>query len=220
MLDNIIFIYSSFIGSVAFALSGYMLGVRKELDIVGLFIVAMLTANGGGAVRDVLLGQTPSVLIDLSAFYLVIAVIFFSYIFKIHRFSGLERRNIFVVSDSIGLVAFSITGALAGIEADLSFFGVLVLAFITATGGGIIRDIIINEVPTLLSSGFYASVALLIASGLYFINKYSEISNVNISFLFVLAISIRLVAHFRDWHLPRIRKGWPYISEQNTEDWR
>jgi uncharacterized membrane protein YeiH len=76
-VDSSIFFAASTIGTLAFALSGYMQGVRKELDIMGLFIVAFLTANGGGAVRDVLIGGVPNVLKDISAFYLVFIICFF-----------------------------------------------------------------------------------------------------------------------------------------------
>ena len=104
-----IFEIASLIGSVAFALSGFLIGVRKELDVMGLFIVSMLTANGGGAVRDVLVGKTPSVLTDPFAFYLVLGCVFISLAIRLHKYAGLERRHIFLLSDSVGLVAFSIT---------------------------------------------------------------------------------------------------------------
>lgn len=217
-MEHFIFTSASFIGSIAFALSGYMLGVRRELDIVGLFIVAMLTANGGGAIRDVLIGKTPVVLTDISAFYMVLSVIVIAYLLRLHRFSGLERRNIFIISDSIGLVAFSMAGALTGLDAQLSYFGVLVLAFITATGGGIIRDIFINEVPTLLSTGFYGSVTLIVATCLYILDQQDMITSITMMTLFFVCLAIRLIAHFNEWALPRIKRGGPYLSDDDSEE--
>lgn len=198
--------YASFIGSIAFAFSGYMLGVRRELDIVGLFIVSMLTANGGGVVRDVLLGRVPGVLTDISAFWLVLAVVIISIIFRLHRYSNLEQRLFFVISDSVGLVAFSITGASMGIEHDLNYFGVLLLAFLTATGGGIVRDILLNEVPTVLSSGFYGSVALIVGSVMYAFSGFDMKFDWYIPSIFVLALALRLIAHFRGWRLPKVKQ--------------
>jgi uncharacterized membrane protein YeiH len=219
-MDTIILTYASTIGSIAFALSGWMLGIRKELDIVGLFIIAMLTANGGGAVRDILIGKTPVVLTDPSAFYMVCGVVLIALVLKLHRYSGLERRFVFVISDSIGLVAFSIAGAMAGLEADLSVFGVLVLAFVTATGGGIIRDMFINEVPTLLSYGFYASVALITALAFWVLHYYQMLNSTTSLVVFFFALTLRLVAHFQGWHMPRIQKAGPYLGDTTPENWK
>ncbi len=203
---------ASLIGSVAFALSGFFLGVRKELDWMGLFIVAMLTANGGGAVRDVLVGHVPGVLQNPSAFYLVLGVVAGALLLRLHRYPGLERRAFFVISDSVGLVAFSITGAMVALQAELSIFGVLLLALLTATGGGIIRDVLLNEVPAVLDSGFYGSVALIIGAVMFVMDHFQVTTPLWLGLLFVAALALRLIAHWRSWHLPRIRKGAPYLD--------
>lgn len=199
-----IFELSNIIGSLAFALSGLLVGIRKELDVMGMFIVSMLTANGGGAVRDVLVGRTPGVLTDPSAFYLVLAVLITAWVFKLHRYATLERHSLFIISDAIGLVAFSITGALVGIEAGLSIFGVMVLSFLTAAGGGIIRDMMVNDVPAILDSDFYGSIALLMAAALYGMHHYSIASNLHITLLFFFALALRLYAYKKGWQLPRL----------------
>ncbi len=194
---------ASLLGSLAFALSGFFVGVRKQLDLVGVFIVMMLTANGGGAVRDILVGRTPAVLIDPAAFLLVLGVMVTAVLIRVHRFEDLERRPMFVLSDSVGLVAFSLTGALVGIESGLSIFGVMVLAFITATGGGIIRDMIVNEVPTILSSDFYGSIALLMALGIYGLHTLEALNSWTTAGVFTLFLALRLLALKCHWRLPR-----------------
>lgn len=196
---------ASLIGSIAFALSGVMLGVRKELDLMGVFIVAMLTANGGGAVRDVLVNRTPMVLQDIYAFYLVCAVMLVARLLRVSRWDNLERHSLFVISDSIGLVAFAITGALVGLEYDLNFFGVLALAFLTAAGGGIVRDMLVNEAPTLLHSGFYGSVAIITGILLYGFDYFGFLTGYTLIITFAGMLTLRLIAHYRDWHLPRFR---------------
>jgi uncharacterized membrane protein YeiH len=206
-VDSSIFFAASTIGTLAFALSGYMQGVRKELDIMGLFIVAFLTANGGGAVRDVLIGGVPNVLKDISAFYLVFIICFFAYLLKLHKYTRLERQLFFVISDSLGLVSFSITGAIIGIENGLSSFGVMVLSIITALGGGVVRDTILGEIPSLFNSEFIGSVALLIAIMLVGLDKYYVLNNITISAVFITGFAIRMIAYKYDWHLPKIRKG-------------
>jgi uncharacterized membrane protein YeiH len=199
------FYIASFIGSVSFALSGVFLSIRKKLDIMGMFIIAMLTANGGGVLRDVLIGEIPGILIDISAFYIVLGVIAFSLLFKLHKHSLIERKLFFVISDSIGLVAFSITGAIIALEVGLNLFGVITLAFLSATGGGLIRDILLNEVPTLFHSGFYGSISILV-SLLVLLCQYLQIfNNVSILVIFTICFSIRMLAHYKDWHLPKIK---------------
>ena len=198
-----VFSIASFIGSVAFALSGFFAGVRHKLDFMGIFIVSMLTANGGGAIRDVLVGRTPNVLKDINAFYLVCAVIALAWVFKLYRFATLERSAWFVMSDAVGLVAFGLTGAIIGIEADLTIFGVMVLSFLTASGGGIIRDLMVNQVPSILNSDFYGSVAILIALSLYALEQFEMRSETNMIIVLLIALIIRLIAWRKAWQLPR-----------------
>jgi len=206
-VDNNIFFAASTLGTMAFALSGYLQGVRKELDIMGLFIVAFLTANGGGALRDVLIGDVPNILKDISAFYLVLIICLVAYLLKLHKYTRLERRLFFVVSDSLGLVAFSITGAVIAIEHGLSPFGVAVLSITTALGGGVVRDTILGEIPALFNSEFYGSVALLIGLMIIGINEYYELNDISLSAVFIIGFVIRMVAYKYDWHLPKIQKG-------------
>lgn len=203
--DLSIFDIANIIGSLAFALSGLLVGIRKEMDAMGMFIVSMLTANGGGAVRDVLVGRTPGVLTDPNAFYLVIAILLIGWACRIHRYAKLERHTLFIVSDAIGLVAFSVTGALVGLEAGLSIFGVMVLSFLTAAGGGIIRDMMVNEVPTILNSDFYGTVALLMAAVMYGMDYFGTASSLNITLLFFFALALRLYAYKKGWQLPRLK---------------
>lgn len=201
-----IFTIASWVGSIAFALSGFFVGVRKDLDVMGVFILSMLTANGGGAVRDVLVNRTPNVLTDLSAFLLVLAILILGYLLRLHRFDGLEKKRLFVISDSLGLVAFSVTGALVGLESGLSIFGVMVLAFITATGGGIIRDLMVNEVPSVLNSDFYGSIAILLGAAIYALHVTGLHNQLTVLIVFLLALALRLLAYLRGWHLPRMRR--------------
>ncbi|MDD5549481.1 MAG: TRIC cation channel family protein, partial [Sulfurovaceae bacterium] len=122
---------------------------------------------------------------------------------------GLHRKNIdkniiFVVTDSIGLVSFAIAGALMGLKADFTIFGVMLIALITAVGGGVMRDILLNQVPLLLKSDFYGSVALLIGLVIYILNYFQILNSLSLSILFVLGFTIRMVAFKFDWHLPKI----------------
>src|SRR5262249_24474354 len=155
---------ASLAGSLAFAISGFLVGARRQLDVMGIFILAFMTANGGGVLRDVLIGRQPAILGSAEPFWLSGAVTLGCWALGLKRFSGLERNWLFIVTDGIGLVAFGIAGALAGVSTGAGFFGVLTLALLTAVGGGMIRDLLVNEVPEVLRGGFYGSVALLLGA--------------------------------------------------------
>ena len=200
-----IFEVASIIGSVAFATSGFLVGIRKNLDLMGIFIVSMITANGGGTIRDLLVNKTPGVLSDERAFILVILVITFGIILKLHKKRDIENKKLFILSDALGLASFGITGALVAVESGLGIFGVMVLAFITATGGGIIRDIMVNEVPAILSSGFYGTIAISQGILIYALSEFSMNNEFNIAIIFILTLLIRIIAYWRNWRLPRIK---------------
>jgi len=203
-MDFDVFVIANVIGSCAFALSGFLVGARKHLDYMGVFIVSILTANGGGAIRDVLVGRVPSVLSDEYAFLLVCGVIVGALILRLHTRVDMHRRVWFVISDAVGLVAFSVTGALVAIEVGLPLFGGMALAFITATGGGIIRDVLVNDMPSLLKSDFYGTVSLLVAMALYFLSASALWSPYSIGLVFLVALILRLAAYRYGWRLPKI----------------
>ncbi len=200
-----VFLLASWIGSAAFALSGFLVGARKHMDVMGVFILAFLTANGGGMIRDVLIGQTPMALTDMSGFMIVVLAFVLGLLLARMKKTAIEQRALFVITDSIGLVAFSLTGTLVGMEAGLGVFGVTVLSFITATGGGILRDILANEVPAVFKSDFYGSVAILVALTVYYLNMYEYQSDLNTFIVFITALTVRLVAYKMQWHLPRLK---------------
>jgi uncharacterized membrane protein YeiH len=200
-----IFFIASLIGGVAFALSGFLVGVRKNLDVMGVFILSFLTANGGGILRDLFIGKTPYALTDLTGFLIVLSVFVLSTLVFRFKDASVEGRGLFVVCDSIGLAAFSLTGALAGVEAGLSVFGVTVLSFITATGGGILRDVIVNEEPSILKSDFYGSVAIIVALAVYGLHTFGLDNDFNIMAVFFVSLLIRLIAFKMRWHLPRLK---------------
>lgn len=200
-----IFFIASMVGGFAFALSGFLVGVRKDLDVMGVFILAFLTANGGGVVRDVMIGRVPLVLNDLAGVVAVFFAFLIGYVLLKLREGDVEKRAFFVLSDSIGLAAFSITGALVGIEVGLSLFGVVVLSFITATGGGVLRDSLVGDIPSVFRSDFYGSVAVVVALGLYALDRFGYAQDLNILCVFVFALLLRLIAFKMGWSLPRFK---------------
>lgn len=200
-----IFLFASWVGGVAFALSGFLVGVRKNLDILGIFILAFLTASGGGILRDMMIGRTPMVLTDLTALMIVILTFGIGLFLHYRKDVDIEKRGVFVVSDSIGLVSFSLTGALVGVDAGLSIFGVIVLSFITATGGGILRDLLVNEIPSVFESDFYGSVSIIMGAIIFALYHFDVQSETAITTVFLCALALRFAAHKYKWHLPKIK---------------
>lgn len=196
---------AGFIGTVAFAFSGFLVGARKRLDIVGIFILCMVTANGGGALRDVLVNRVPLVLQNSTPFIISFVVMLLGWALCLHNKQSVENHKLFVLSDAIGLVAFSVTGAMVGIEYDLPLFGVMVLAFLTATGGGIIRDIFVGEIPVILTSDFYGSVALLVALALFGLHHFGQLTELYVGIVLGAALVLRLIAYSRNWQVPRLK---------------
>ncbi len=194
---------ASTIGIIAFAFSGFAMAARHRLDLLGVVIAAMLTALGGGILRDLLVGHTPRALLETRPVLTVLATLGVAGLLRLHR-RALEERLLFVVSDSVGLIAFSIAGALVGLENGLSFFGVLLLAFVTAVGGGLLRDMLLSEVPLILCSEFYGSVAILVAAVLWGLAELHWQSPQSLAAVFALGLLLRLVAYFRHWQLPRL----------------
>ncbi|WP_072679358.1 trimeric intracellular cation channel family protein [Arcobacter sp. LA11] len=194
------------IGIISFALSGFLIAVHYKLDILGIFISSFLTALGGGMIRDVIANKTPYVLTDNLPIILVATTLFISLALKLHKKTDLEGKTTFIISDAIGLVSFAITGALIGIEADFNFLGVLMLAFLTAVGGGTIRDILINKVPSILVSEFYGTVAIIVGLVTYFLHLFHETNIINLTILFIFGVTLRLLAYYKNWHLPTLSK--------------
>lgn len=204
MAETDLVVAADILGIVAFALSGFLVGVRNNLDLLGLVISASLTALGGGIVRDAILDRTPFAFSEYYPAITVIATIAAAFAFRLYRREQIERQWLFVVSDTIGLVAFSITGALLAIAAGYNFFGVIILSFLTAVGGGVVRDVMINQVPSVLISDFYGSIALIVSVLLLLLLGIGWLNTPGVAAVAAFAILLRLAAYIKGWHLPTL----------------
>ncbi len=190
------------IGIIAFSMSGFFVATRNSLDLLGVLIATFLTALGGGIMRDITINEIPYTFSHNYPAFIVMNVIIFMIIFKFHKKDSIENKPLFIISDSIGLVSFSISGALIAISHNLNLTGVLALSFITAVGGGIARDIIINEVPFVFKTGFYGTISLLMALALYILNELQIVTTYNIVILFIVGVTLRVIAFYQKWSIP------------------
>jgi len=195
---------AEYIGTIAFAMSGFFVATRVKLDFLGVLISVFLTAFGGGIIRDIIADKIPFAFSNTMPGVMVLSIMILLILFRFHKKESIENKSWFIFSDSIGLVSFSITGALIALESGLNLTGVLALSFATAVGGGITRDIIINEVPFVFKTGFYGTVALLVGLLMYMLDMFELLSFYPILGVFVLGVSVRVLAYYRKWSIPLI----------------
>ena len=195
------------IGTVAFAVSGALVGLSRRMDIFGISVLALATAVGGGMVRDLLVGLTPPMALrDTTNFLLSVGVALLTSLLyqwtALHRMRRQRLLTIFNVSDTIGLAAFTITGALTGVRfggAD-SYVLPILLAATTAVGGGMIRDVLAQRMPVVLYAEVYAAAAL--AGALIFCVLRAVLGVEADSWLaFLLVLVIRFAAIRWNWSL-------------------
>ncbi|MEA3384400.1 MAG: TRIC cation channel family protein [Campylobacterota bacterium] len=194
--------FAEYIGIIAFSVSGFYIAVRNNLDILGIFISAFLTALGGGIIRDTIVGIPPISLTTILPMVTVLSMIFILILLKFHKKQDYDRKPLFVFIDSIGLISFSIAGALVAIENNFSLSGVIILAFITAIGGGIFRDILLNVVPYVLKGGFYGIISVIIGILVYILHTTNHLYFLQLSILLIFGVSLRWIAYKKNWKLP------------------
>ncbi len=197
------------IGTIAFAISGALLGIQRRMDIFGILILALVTAIGGGIVRDVMVGRIPPTSLQ-TGLYISITLITVGIIFIMYRYGwncyieGKGATKVYLTADALGLASFTVTGATIGITVDPgNLVLTVVLGVITAVGGGIIRDILAHRTPSVLKEEVYALPALL-GSIIYYAvcGMGHQIMASYATFLIVFII--RMVALEYHWNLPRI----------------
>jgi len=194
-----IFEIADILGIIAFSISGYIVGVRKRLDLLGVVLSSFFTALGGGIIRDIIASRNIFAFTEILPGIIVIITIIFAYLFKFHK-KDIQNRYFFVLIDSVGLVSFSISGAIVALQSGYNILGVMFLSFITAVGGGILRDVLINEIPFVLFKNFYASISLIIGIWI-FVFGYGILS---VSIISVLGIFLRLYTYKKNFNLPKI----------------
>lgn len=153
------------IGTCAFALYGAYVGQTKKLDIFGIITCALISALGGGTLRELFMGDYPPFFNDYWYFLSAILGIILS-ILLYKKYVKIEKY--FLYFDAIGLVTFAYIGAVRADMANLGFVAILFFALITAVGGGIMRDVLVRDLPYILYKDFYATPAVILAC-LYYV---------------------------------------------------
>lgn len=191
------------IGTVAFAVSGALVAIEKKLDYYGIVLLAIVTAVGGGIIRDIIINlPLPVALSDPT--YIVICIVtaavvimFYKWVKKIH--------SLVVIFDAVGLAAFTAIGAEAALNNDVyTPFVVITLALLTGTGGGVIRDMFAREIPFVFKKEVYATASL--AGAVAFLIAYPYLGEDPAMYIcFGVTLVIRLVCVKFDWNLAKVK---------------
>ncbi|MEK4080887.1 trimeric intracellular cation channel family protein [Solibacillus sp. FSL K6-1781] len=188
----------SLIGTVAFAISGAIVAMEEEYDLFGVYILGIVTAFGGGAIRNILIGLPVSTLWNqelMFQFALLAITIFF--LIPHHLFKQWSRWG--YVTDAIGLSAFAIQGAMHAVHLELPIVAVIVAAVLTGAGGGVVRDLLAGRRPIILRHEIYAVWA---ASAGFLIGLEIFKGDLFLYFLFVSITVLRICSYTKGWSLP------------------
>lgn len=197
------FVIIEFAGTFAFALSGTRLASAKRFDVFGAWIVGLATAIGGGTIRDLMLGLQPfwmtnSIYFICCAFAVLWVMIFGKYLIR--------QKNTWFIFDTIGLALFNVIGIEKTINMGLPYWMAITMGSVTGAAGGVIRDVLINEVPLIFRKEIYAVAC--VAGGIIYTLCHVWGMTAEISALLssVVVIATRILAVKYHWHLP-ILKG-------------
>ncbi|QRM87742.1 trimeric intracellular cation channel family protein [Lacinutrix sp. WUR7] len=192
------------LGTIAFAISGVLIAMNKRMDPFGILIIAFVTAVGGGTLRDILIGQTPVAwMTNMTFTYVILVTTFLTILFR-SKINYL-RTSLFLF-DTIGIGLYTVVGIEKGLSAGLHPIICIALGTISACFGGVIRDILCNEIPVIFRKEIYATACIL--GGLtYFLIRKFPIEN---DFVFVIAgvvvMIVRLIAVKFKISLPNLYK--------------
>ncbi|QCE42134.1 trimeric intracellular cation channel family protein [Psychroserpens sp. NJDZ02] len=180
------------LGTIAFAISGVLVALNKRMDAFGILIIAFVTAVGGGTLRDILIGETPvGWMKDMTFIYVIILSTIFAVAFR----SKIDYlRKSLLLFDTIGIGLYTVVGVEKGISAGLHPIICVFLGTMSACFGGVIRDILCNEIPVIFRKEVYATACILGGATYFLVIKLPIASD----FVFVIAgvvvIAIRLIA--------------------------
>lgn len=192
-------------GTMAFAVTGAFKAIEHKADIVGIIILATITGVAGGTLRDIVMGHFPPHSIS-DPYYVIITVTTGFVIFFLYQ-KMQKHWNLFLKFDAIGLGVFTAIGATFAYEAyGMNFLAIAMAGMVTAVGGGILRDMFVNEVPMVFVKELYASASFL--GVLVFYIVLSIDSNLGIATIasIVVTTALRLVAMKYNWNLPKARE--------------
>ncbi len=202
------------IGTVAFSISGALVAIHCGLDLLGVMVLGCITAVGGGMIRDVLIGNTPPLIFSNHGMLLLaltnsILVFILAYI-NTKRFRKLQEKTAQIINffDALGLAAFSVSGIEIAFSAGYSESAGIAIAMgvITGVGGGVLRDVLADGVPSILTKEIYAVVSVFGCSVYYVVRAYTPYDVAGTVGVMIVMVMIRVLAMRYRWRLPKISR--------------
>ena len=204
-----------FIGTFVFALSGAVAAAKRGLDIFGVLVLSIVAATTGGIIRDVLIGAVPpAALVDWR--YLAISLT--AGILTFYRLAVIDRlRSPVQLFDAAGLAMFAVSGAQKALAYGLEPPMAALLGMLTGIGGGMARDIMLTEIPTVLRAELYA-VAALAGAGVVVLGGSLDLPSTATTLAgAVLCLGLRLGSIYRGWHLPRVTPSKSVDTDRHSK---
>ncbi|MCW8981274.1 MULTISPECIES: trimeric intracellular cation channel family protein [Altibacter] len=196
-----LFFIIDILGTISFSISGVLTALKKRMDPFGILIIAFVTAVGGGTLRDVLIDFPITWMRNLTFVYVILGAAVFAVIFR--RWLGYIRRSLFLF-DTIGIALYTIVGVEKGLAADLPPLICIALGTMSACFGGVIRDILCNEIPIIFRKEIYATACILGGVTYFILLKTSLSENWVVILSGSVVITIRLLAVYFKLSLPSI----------------
>ena len=193
------------LGTAAFAASGALAGIRRDMDIFGVLVLGIVTATGGGTLRDLLLGDIPPFIFQNET-YLYFSIAVSLIVFLFHRQLAFLRHPL-PYFDAVGLGTFVVIGTGKAIEFHVGFLGSVMMGVMTATAGGMIRDVLSSRVPLVLQKEVYASACVAGGILLALLHHTSFPGTWALIVSAATVIILRLLAIRFKWSLPRASTG-------------
>ena len=205
-----LFVTIDILGTVAFAISGVLAAIHKRLDVFGILIIAFVTAVGGGTLRDVLIDAPVTWMRNMTFVYVIAGTTVLAVILR--KKLSYIRRSLFLF-DTIGIGLYTVVGVEKGIEAGFHPIICVALGTMSACFGGVIRDILCNEIPIIFRKEIYATACILGAVGYFLLLKTALSQDIIVIISGSVVILIRLLAVYFKLSLPSI-----YSREELTEE--
>ncbi len=189
------------LGTAAFAVSGALAASRKRMDIFGFCVLALMPAVGGGTIRDIIIDRVPVFWVSDNRYVAVAIIAALVVFFAPHRRPGI-RREILVWADALGLALFAALGTEISLKYDTGPLVAVMLGVTTAVTGGMIRDIICNEIPLILSREIYATAAFAASLAYVATDRLALSDNASLIIAVVTGLLVRGFAIIYNWSLP------------------
>jgi uncharacterized membrane protein YeiH len=182
------------------AMSGALAAGRRNMDIFGVAVIAFVTALGGGTIRDIILGRFPIAWTQHPEYvYLVISAGLLTILVAPYM---RRLKHVFLVLDALGLIAFSLIGCNAALAMDYPVIVIIMSGMITGISGGILRDVLCNQVPVVFRRELYAIVSLAVCMLFLSLRELGVGTDINTAVTFAAGLTLRLMAIWGSWGLP------------------